>query len=307
MDLVRDLVGRALPGARALAAAPVAGGLANTNLRVTLAGAADPVLLRIYQRDQAEAAKEAALHALVAGRVPVPRFLARPGLDDASGLHFAVLEWMPGDRMETVVPGLDPAAAAAVGRSAGAVLAAIHAVGFPAAGFLGPNLDIVHPVVGGRAGLEGFLRRCLVDGPGGARLGPAATDAALAFAAAEGDRLAAWETRACLVHGDFNGSNLLAAAGRVTAVLDWEFAFAGWPAFDFGNLLRPPAGDDASFVAGVEVGYRAAGGHLPADWRRLAAIADLYAWADFLARPDATPGLVRDAAAMIRRTIGSGG
>ena len=70
---VGRLVASALPGARVTAAAPASGGLANTNLRVDLAGAPGTVLLRIYQRDPAEAGKEAALHRLVAGRVPAPQ------------------------------------------------------------------------------------------------------------------------------------------------------------------------------------------------------------------------------------------
>jgi aminoglycoside phosphotransferase (APT) family kinase protein len=301
---VGRLVASALPGARVTAAAPASGGLANTNLRVDLAGAPGRVLLRIYQRDPAEAGKEAALHRLVAGRVPAPRFLAPPMEDPESGLRFAVLEWMPGRRLEELLPGLDGAGQEGLGRDVGRVLAAIHAFRFPAAGFLAPDLSVALRVDGGRAGLVAFLRRCLVDGPGGARLGPAETAAVLAFAEREGHRLEAWEGAPRLVHCDFNGSNLLVADGRVSAVLDWEFAFAGSPAFDFGNLLRPPAGDMAPFVDGLAAGYRAAGGHLPPDWRRLAAIADLYAWADFLARPHADDRLVRDAAAMTRRIMG---
>ncbi len=33
----------------------------------------------------------------------------------------------------------------------------------------------------------------------------------------------------CLVHSDFNGTNILVRDGRITGVLDWEFAFAGPP------------------------------------------------------------------------------
>ena len=300
---VARLVRAAMPGAAVTAAAPLSGGLANTNLRLVLDGDPGQALLRIYQRDPAQAEKEATLHRLVAGRVPAPRFLAPPATDAESGLRFAILEWMPGEPLERVLPGLHPAGLRVLGRSVGRTLAAVHAFAFPAAGFLDGQLRVVHPVAGGRDGLLGFLRRCLVDGIGGDRLGPADTAAVLAFAGPAGDRLAAWEARPCLVHADFNGSNLLAAGDTVTAVLDWEFAFAGWPAFDFGNLLRPPAGRLEGFADAAADGYRAAGGALPDDWRRLAMIADLYAWADFLARPDATDGLVRDAVAMVRSIV----
>ena len=94
-----------------------------------------------------------------------------------------------------------------------------------------------------------------------------------------------------------------AAGWRVAAVLDWEFAFAGAPFFDFGNLLRPPLGNLAGFAEAVADGYRKTGARMPAGWRELARIADLTAWADFLNRADATPALVADARRMIAATV----
>jgi len=90
----------------------------------------------------------------------------------------------------------------------------------------------------------------------------------------------------------------------VAAVLDWEFAFSASPAIDFGNLLRQPLGSRQSFVDALVAAYETAGGHLPPDWRAIARIADLYAWADFLARPAASPALIADARRVIRQTIG---
>jgi aminoglycoside phosphotransferase (APT) family kinase protein len=43
--------------------------------------------------------------------------------------------------------------------------------------------------------------------------------------------------RSTVVHGDFRPANLLVDAGRVTAVLDWEFAHIGDPAEDIGWYL----------------------------------------------------------------------
>ena len=65
------LIAPAFPGARVVEVAPATGGLANTNLRVALAGRDSPLLLRLYQRDPAQARKEVALHHRLAGHVPV--------------------------------------------------------------------------------------------------------------------------------------------------------------------------------------------------------------------------------------------
>lgn len=64
-----------------------------------------------------------------------------------------------------------------------------------------------------------------------------------------------------LVHGDMRFHNLLVDGGEVTALLDWEIASIGHPAFDLGYVYRHivQLGSWASFLAA----YQAAGGHVP--------------------------------------------
>jgi len=288
---------------------PVSGGLANTNLRVRLAGSDAPLLLRLYQRAPAEARKEWALHRLLAGRVPVPAILHAAEANPVTDGPYAIVEWIDGEHLAKAVPILDRERRQDLAHDIGRVLASIHDVTFPAAGFLDADLEIAHPLDAGGTGLKGFLEFCLIDGHGGARLGPELSAAVLAFAEREGPRLEAWTRPVRLTHSDFNGSNVLvretASGWRVAAVLDWEFAFAGAPFFDFGNLLRPPLGELDGFSEAVAAGYRDANGEMPSDWRELARIADLTAWADFLNRADASPTLIRDATRMIERTVRS--
>ncbi len=283
---------------------PVAGGLVNTNLRVALDRPPWTVLLRIVTRDPPQSAKEAALARLLAGRVPIARVLHAAEANPVTGTPYAVLEWIEGARLDRAAAAASPGAPRGLGGAVGAALAAIHAFRFARHGFLADDLRVAAAIDLDGAALVGFLRECLVEGPGGARLGAALTGRVLAFAAREGGRLRAWLAPPCLVHGDFNPTNILVRDGRVAAVLDWEFALSATPAFDFGNLLRPPLGTDAAFVAGLARGYRDAGGTLPEDWRRIASIADLFAWADLLGRRPADAGLAADARRVIAATIG---
>lgn len=298
------LTGPAFPGRRVTGHAVAEGGLANTNVRVTLAGRTAPVLVRLWVRDPGAAARELALLRLVAGRVPVPRVLHAAADNPVTGHPYAILEWVDGQRLDTAI-ARDAAGAAALGAAAGAALAGIHSFHFDRTGFLDAAPAVSVPAEIGGAGLAGFLHDCLVEGSGGERLGAALTDAVLAFAAREGALLDGWDGPPCLTHSDFNGSNILVRPGAspVAAVLDWEFAFSGAPFFDLGNLLRPPLGAVDGFAAAVADGYVAAGGRLPADWRRMSLLADLFAWADFLNRPSAGPALVRDARAVIVATL----
>ncbi len=213
------------------------------------------------------------------------------------GVRFAVLEWIVGEPLHRLLDG--GAARAALGRAVGAVLARIHAVHFAQSGLIDDKLEIARPFVADKAFLVGYLRRSLVEG-GGARFVPRDLGrAVMDYAEANGGLT--WGGPHCLVHSDFNGTNMLAREGRIVAVLDWEFAFAGPPAADFGNLLRNHPEED--FLGAVEAGYRGGGGRLPDNWRKLARITDLIAWAELLGRPQVDPVLAEDALWAMRATI----
>jgi aminoglycoside phosphotransferase (APT) family kinase protein len=295
------LVRRALPGAVVNGQAAVGGGRANTNIRVDLLGAPSRVLLRVYQRDPAQAAKEAWWDMrLRAAGVPTAAFLGLVEADERTGLTCAVLEWIAGERLDLVVPG---GRDKELGAAAGEVLARVHGIAPGPAGFLSPDTRPATAITFTPEAMAAYIGARIVEGPGAARLGPALTGRLMAFVTGPGARLATWPGPGGLVHGDCNASNFVMRDGRVAALLDWEFAFSGAPVFDLGNLLRPPIGGCGGFVAGLGEGYRAAGGDLPANWRALAWLADLYAWADFLGRAVIAPEVIEDARRMVAETL----
>jgi aminoglycoside phosphotransferase (APT) family kinase protein len=301
------LIQPAFPGQCVVASEPTQGGLANTNIRVRLSQTDQPLLVRLCVRTPGEVHKEYALNRLVATHVPVPRFLYVADDNPLTGHPYVLMEWVEGTRVEVAGSALHPEQIDALGRSIGAVLAGIHAITFPQTGFFDANLNIAHPISVGSDGLMAYLHGCLVEGRGEERLGAELTRAVLSFVKHTGSLLDTWTGPPCLVHGDFGGSNILvrqtSGECQVAAVLDWEFAFSGSPFFDLGNLLRPPLGELAGFQQAVENGYIGAGGALPTHWRQMSRLIDLLAWADFLNRPNTNAACIRDAKALIARTI----
>lgn len=85
--------------------------------------------------------------------------------------------------------------------------------------------------------------------------------------------------RLCLVHRDFNPTNLLAENGEITAVLDWEFAMSGPPLLDLANLCRdlPP-----SLQPEIAAGLADEGVELPREWPRRCRLLDLGSHLEFL-------------------------
>ena len=302
-----SLIRPVLPHATVREIQPLRGGLANTNMRVEFSDRA-PVVLRLYQRDPAQAGIEAAINRLVASLVPVARFVYFADDNPVTGHPYAVMEWADGERLETVVASLGDEALSTLAESLGRTLRSVHGFTFDKPGFFAAALRVSEPIDLGRDGLLAYLGHCLVEGRGGQRLDQELTRDLFAFVEREGRLLDAWTGAPCLVHADFNGSNILVrqktegAGWEVAAVLDWEFAFSGSPAVDFGNLLRPPL-DAEDFAEAVASGYRQAGGALPSEWRRIAQIADIFAWADFLNRPEVGAALIDDARETIRKIV----
>ena len=281
----------------------------NTNLRITLTQLPGAVLLRLFQRGTPEARRdialrEAALDRLVHAHVPTARFLHVAPDNPVNGVPYAVLQWITGTRLDHAGHDTDATSGAAIGRT----LAAIHAFRFPRAGFFTPVLDVPHPIDLDASALLRFMQQCLIDKGGSAQLGSALTEQLFAFVRQHGYQLDAWLGDPQLTHADFNATNILLSnnSSQVAAVLDWEFALSASPAFDFGNLLRPPLGSRPDFVHALERGYRDQGGHLPPDWQRIARIADLFSWTDLLGQRAADPALAAGARSVITAIIDAG-
>ena len=211
--------------------------------------------MRIFAglRHPPEAAEiQASLLRLVRGLLPVPAVLEqRPGL--------LVTEFLPGVRGDLLLPTLDDDGLRRVGESFGRVAAALGGMPMLRRGvFADGDLRIERYDV------------ALPDTLG--ELGPRA------------EALLDEETRTCLVHSDLNPKNLLVDPGtlEVTGVLDWEFAHAGHPFTDLGNLLRFDR--EPAYVEGVLSAYPD-----PDRALDLARAADLFALTELASRAGENP------------------
>ena len=113
------------------------------------------------------------------------------------------------------------------------------------------------------------------------------------------------QRRTCLVHSDLNPKNLLVdpMTLEVTGVLDWEFAHAGHPWTDLGNLLRFER--DPSYVAGVLAAWTTRHGGAVAELLDGARAADLWALVDLASRERDNP--VADRSATLLRAVAQAG
>lgn len=276
-------------------------GFSNTNYQVTFRDDAHkPLVIRLIEHaDKERMSKEIKINEFIKG-LPQPKFIYHQEEDSPIDLPYIVMEYIEGKRLDALDLPLKPEQITKLGHSLGAALATIHKVKFAEAGFLNGMLIVDKPIKMTGRSLNAFANQVLIEQGRQEMLGKSLSRRLMAFIEEEGELLNSYKSLPCLCHSDFGSSNILIDCDQmtVTAILDFEFAFAGTPYVDFGNLLRPPFGLEAGVREAVASGYKAAGGQLPDNWYHLSLLTDLFAWLEFLSR-DEVPEPVLDSIRII--------
>lgn len=167
----------------------------------------------------------------------------------------------------------------------GTVLSEFRRISFPHAGFIDENLTIPKPFQ--PDDLVNFVGDCLNNLQVQKALGDLMVQQLKEIFKIQRHHLPD-ESDPHLVHGDFDPANILVQKvdGKwvISAILDWEFAFAGSLLWDVANMLRyahqMPDAYEESFIKGLEKG----GLELPKNWRTTIALLNISSLLDSLVR-----------------------
>lgn len=279
---------------------PLEGGHSGETFVGRVAG--ERVVVRIYagrsSRGPAAYEVDAALLRLVRGLIPVPSVLEVRGRPPGTDLPaLLVTSYLAGMRGDLLLPGLDPGSTARLGAELGRLLADLGGMPMPATGgFVDSTLRIA-AFPSAFDGLPELVEASESD------LAHLTHDelAGLREVALDAQALLDTVERVCLVHSDVNPKNLLVDPGSltVTGLIDWEFAYAGHPSCDLGNLLRFER--DPVLTEAVLQAYVERRGGTPEQVLALARAADLSALIELSTRRHANP--VAASADRLLRTI----
>jgi aminoglycoside phosphotransferase (APT) family kinase protein len=266
---------------------PIEGGWSGETFIAEAAG--ERSVVRIFagprHHPQATLIQEAVLR-LVRGLVPVPAVKeVRRAEPDADVPGLLVTELLPGVRGDLLLPTLDPTGLATLGERLGRIAGTLAGMPQLTAGLFADESLRVEPF---DPDLDDWVARHEE------RLGWDDGDLDGLRAVAGGAQTILDDVgRVSLVHSDLNPKNLLLDADtlEVTGVLDWEFAHAGSPYADLGNLIRFER--EPAYVEAVLRGYAGLRGDEPATALDRARSADLVALVDLAVRKDANPVAAR--------------
>jgi aminoglycoside phosphotransferase (APT) family kinase protein len=268
---------------------PLEGGWSGQTFLAEVAG--ERSVVRVYPpsvRGPRAAETDASVLRLVRGLLPVPEVLeVRPSQPQADQPGVLVTSYLPGVRGDELLRTLGADGLARVGAALGRLLADLGGMPMLSTGpFVDPDLRI------GDWGLDGLTEYVEARLPELGHLSPEEIDG-LREVALGAQVLLDTVPRVCLVHSDLNPKNLLFDPDTLalTGVVDWEFAHAGHPFTDLGNLLRFDRSPD--FEQAVLAAYEERRGSPSHEALRLARAADLWALVDLAARRHANPVAAR--------------
>lgn len=295
--VIVQMLQAALPERSDYAYEQLSGGCANLNYKISFADDSKPLLLRIYIRNPDSAYREQKIAQLFEHNrdtVPVAQVYT---VGDCEGYRYAVIEYMFGVTLRDLLLHYEPAEWADLVHDAGTLLAAIGKIEFPVAGLLDTHLKVTKPFVGKGIGDEIFniLREPAVA----THLGQAKVKKIHHVLTVHAELLPD-ASHHHLVHGDFDPSNILVSKHhdrwRISAILDWEFAFSGSRWWDVSNMLRyayrMPAVYQESFLNGL----KDAGVVLPDQWEAITHMLSLVSLVEAVARgnPEESPNQYKD-------------
>ncbi|TLS36088.1 phosphotransferase family protein [Pseudalkalibacillus caeni] len=284
----------------------LSGGLSNSNYKVLLEGYEDPFVVRLTRKETCE--KEAAIHTMLAGEVPVPEVYYYNTRTDTP---FLMMEWKEGVQLKRVLQIGETTELKEAGQSIGYWLSKLGSCSFSRPGFLEvhhTDLKVTETMEVNPETFIEVINHFVRDGKSKRWLGESLAKEVLQFAKKHAHLLNHLDRTSALVHSDFNGLNILVdnqnGQLNTSAILDWEFAFSGPIEVDIGNMLRYTGFSnfvvfENAFLAGLAEG----GINLDKNWRKRAKLVDLIALCEMLNNDNGGKVKVHDLKSLIIKTL----
>lgn len=150
-------------------------------------------------------------------------------------------------------------------------LAKIHSYKFDNIGFLDNNLNVIEEMPPLVSWYENFMGDMAKK-----RLGKTVVEK-IDIAIKNNEKiLTQLDSDARLVHGDFQGTNIIIENGKLAGILDWEFAMAGHPLGDIGQFFRYEEYFSKNLVQIFEYEYNKVSDYkLAGNWLQISKLRDL--------------------------------
>ena len=272
-ETIHNMVKLALPSKKLLKNEIISGGCANLNIKIILDNG-QIFILRVYLRDRASAYREQKLAELIKKNIPIPQIYF---IGEYKEQIFAIVEYINGITLREFILNNPNEDIKQVMFEAGKILNKTRQYKFANAGFFDQDLQVIPSSESYLKFTKKNLQHPNIPSNFKIQIGN--------YLKQYGDFFPK-ENERNLVHADYDPANILVdeinGIWKITAILDWEFAFSGSTLCDVANMLRyahqMPKIFTEAFLTGLS--------DLPKDWELSINLLNLFSLLDCLARCD---------------------
>lgn len=279
----------------------LAGGFIHGNWKVTFSSGRTAVLRMAQGHDRMSC--ELAVLARLPSSVPAPQVYHR---GEWSRGTYALLEFIPGERLDLVIDSLRPGEVETIVVELGRHLSVFHEISFGSSGFLNSRGEVAEPAEVGTMFTD-YILASLSEEIVQTRLGPDLTRQCRTWVEDHRSLVIDIAPQRRLTHCDFNTKNILVreetSGWTIAAILDWEWAFSGSPLADLANFLRFEEEVNLPLAQWLTEGYGLDSPVFIDGWRQAAALLDLASMCNFLTRPTDYPRTIATARGVIEKTL----
>ncbi|WP_341985422.1 aminoglycoside phosphotransferase family protein [Rossellomorea oryzaecorticis] len=306
MYTIQNMLNPFLKGKRIDQVQRLSGGLNNSNIKI-ITNTNEIFVLRIYPKENKSMKIESEIAKLLEGRVPVPKVLYSDSSCSVFNYPFLLMNWVRGEQLSEMMDRKNEKIIWRAATAAGAALAEVHKMKFHDSGFFDGQLNIKEHVKINANTFIAFIEEILKKGYVIKHIGGKLCSSVLNFSKEHAFLLDDPGEQNSLVHSDFNPLNILVeeedSSIRISAILDWEYAFSGSPLIDIGNMLRYEGVTSIGMLKPFILSYRENGGVLLHEWLQRAKLLDLIALLDLLNKEECGEVRVKDITRLISHTM----
>lgn len=251
---------------------PVNEGCRTTNYIVETNLSNNKYILKIFFQNDQDYKKEIELLTKLKDSilVPVPKIYKFSSHEIIQGRDYVIYQYIEGKTIgQTIREGciLSKSFVKEVAR----ILTQIHSIKFDKAGFLDKNLKVVKelpPLV--------LVYKNSIGERAKERLGKNIVEKINLVVSQNKEILMKLDKDIRLIHGDFQGTNILMRNDKIAGILDWELAMAGHPLSDIGQFFRYDEYFNNELIYAFEDEYNKNSTYrLIDDWYKISKLRDL--------------------------------
>lgn len=255
-------------------------------------------ILKIFFSQEQDYKKEHEILKIIRNKVPVQEICKFDKDDIIENKYYAIYKYVEGTTLSRSLQNTDIVGKSII-KDAASALAEIHRIKFKSIGFFDENLNITVKLKPLDQWYGDFINE-----KAGERLGRELIEKIRILVDKSREELVNLDNDPRLVHGDFQGTNILIKENRISGIIDWEFSMAGHPLADIGQFFRYDEYFNEESISIFEEEYRKKSDYiLPENWYELSKVRDMVNLIQLLGFKEEMPNRYREIKSLIMKTI----